>query len=73
MQQELIKTTGAVAGQVAASALKNTTCTISLSGAAAAFTVLGSVGMICGTVIAVVCIANSQNQKDQKTISSYDV
>ena len=73
MQQELIKTTGAVAGQVAANALRNTTCTISLAGVPAAVTVLGSVGLICGTVIAITCIANSKEQVEPQTVNTYEV
>ncbi len=73
MQEELIKTTGAVAGQVAASALKNTTCTISLTGVPAAVTVLGSIGMICGTIIVITCIANSKEQKTPQEFTSYEV
>ena len=62
MQQELIKATGEIAGQAVASALKNTTCTITLSGVPAAVTVLGSVGLLCASAVAIVYIVTNRTE-----------
>ena len=73
MQQEIIQATGTVAGQVAANALKNTHCTITLTGWPAAFTILGSVGAICLTIGAIVYITTPKESKQEESYGSYEV
>ena len=73
MQNEIINTTGVVAGQIATSAMKNTTCTINLSGVPAAVTVLGSIALFCGTIITLVCITTPKDHTNEQVTASYEV
>ena len=60
MSKEMLNAVGKVTGEIATNAVKNTSCSMTLEGVAAAVTILGVTTIVCGTVIALVCITSKQ-------------